>query len=121
MDLPPGFSAEAEHTPRSTLRLNLTADAPGVIVGGVKAQVAFSGSELCRHDNVISSLGSPVFASSAVVNVAEPSADTVCPSGEGATGAATIAIGYEAETLGFASRTAVITTVAGVGTTVGAV
>jgi hypothetical protein len=48
-----GFSIEAEHVGKLTITLNGTEDAPGVIVGGVKVQVAPRGNELSRHDNVI--------------------------------------------------------------------
>ena len=51
--VPVGLSAAAAHTEVLTLSVNEAAVAPGVTVAGVKVQVAFCGSELFRHDNVI--------------------------------------------------------------------
>lgn len=83
----------AEQAGRLTVRENGTLVEPGVIVGGANVQVAPAGSELFKHDNVNACLGSPVFAASAVENVAELPAEAVCDAGDGAVGAGTIRIG----------------------------
>ena len=47
------FSIAAEHAGKLTVKLNGTEAAPAVIVAGENSQVAPSGSELLRHDRVM--------------------------------------------------------------------
>lgn len=58
----PLLSNDAEVDGTITASENGTALPPGVIVGGVKVQVAPDGNELCKHESVMGWLAIPVFA-----------------------------------------------------------
>lgn len=119
--LPLRFCKDADVEGTLTASVNGTAELPGVMVVGLKVQVAPAGKELCRQESVMGCFELPELAFRDIEKFAVPPGETVCGAGVDAEGAATIVIASVPMAVVSACETASMMTVDCAGTLAGAV